>query len=71
MKWVVWALLAALIVLHQLDLAGNSTTLIAGTLPLPLVYHAGLCVAASVVWFLATKYAWPVDDEPAGEEFDA
>ncbi len=64
MKVVVWILLGLLVVVHQLDLVNASRTLVADFLPLPLVYHAGLSVAAAVVWFLVTRFAWPEEAEP-------
>jgi len=30
-----------------------------------LAYHVGLSIAAAIVWFLATKFCWPAEDEPA------
>lgn len=68
MAALVWGLFVALLVLHQLDLVGDNATLVGEVLPLPLVYHAGLCVAASIVWWLVTLHAWPVDAETAAAE---
>ena len=63
MKHIVWILLLLLIVLHQDFWFWTDDTLVAGFMPIGLAYHVGLSLAASVVWWLATKYAWPVDDE--------
>lgn len=63
MKHIVWILLLLLIVLHQDFWFWTDDTLVAGFMPIGLAYHVGLSLAASVVWWLATRYAWPVDDE--------
>lgn len=63
MKLVVWILLLLLIILHQDFWFWTDDTLVAGFLPIGLAYHVGLSLAASVVWWLATRYAWPADDE--------
>jgi hypothetical protein len=68
MSALVWFLLAALVVLHQLDLAGGSDVLVGGVMPLPLFYHAALCVGASVVWWLVTRFAWPLDEATERDE---
>lgn len=62
MKYVVWGLVLLLIILHQDIWFWEDDTLVGGILPIGLFYHACLSVAASVTWFLATRYAWPFDD---------
>jgi len=61
MFYVVWALVALLIVLHQDFWFWNDPTLYFGFLPTSLLYHLGLSIAAAAVWWLATIYAWPID----------
>lgn len=75
MKFVVWGLVLALIVLHQDNWNWTDTSLVGGFMPKTLLYHAGISLAAGIVWFMATIFAWPVDDgipgassEPAGED---
>jgi hypothetical protein len=68
MPVVVWILLGALVALHQLDLAGGSDVLVGGVVPLPLLYHAGLCVGASVVWWLVTQFSWPAEATEGSDE---
>ena len=65
MKYVVWGLVVALIVLHQDNWNWTDTTLVWGFMPKTLLYHAGISFSAGVVWYLATIFAWPIDDEPA------
>jgi hypothetical protein len=62
MKYVVWALVALLLVLHQDDWFFNfwkSPELVFGFMPKTLLYHAGISTAAAITWYLATIYAWP------------
>ena len=61
-----WIAVIALIVLHQ-DFWFWDTyePLVFGFLPIGLAYHVGLSIAAAIVWFLATKFCWPAEDEPA------
>ena len=67
MKYVVWGLVVLLIVLHQDVWLWENDTLVAGFMPITLLYHACISLAAGVTWFLATKFAWPAvleSDEP-------
>lgn len=68
MKYVVWGLVLALIVLHQDNWNWNNGTLVFGFMPITLLYHAGISLAAGIVWYMATIFAWPGDDldDPAG-----
>ena len=59
MKLFVWGLIVLLIVLHQDFGFWSDGTLLFGFLPIGVGYHVGISIAAAVVWFLATKYAWP------------
>ena len=59
MKFFVWGLIVLLIVLHQDFWFWSDGTLLFGFLPVGVGYHVGISLAAAVVWFLATKYAWP------------
>ena len=67
MRYVVWGLLLMLVVLHQSGIASDSTRLLFGFLPEGLAFHIGISLAAGVTWFLATRFAWPVDESTAGE----
>jgi hypothetical protein len=59
MNYFVWGLIVLLIVLHQDFWFWSDGTLLFGFLPIGIGYHVGISLAAAVVWFLATKYAWP------------
>ena len=68
MKFAVWGLVLLLFVLHQDVWFWDDKTLLFGFLPITLLYHACISVAAGATWFLATKFAWPavLDDEGEG-----
>ena len=66
MKTLVWLLVIVLIVLHQDNWLWDDTRLVMGFLPLSMAYHIGLSVAAAVVWYMATIFAWPDDAEADG-----
>ena len=59
MFFVVWGLVLLLVILHQDNWFWDNGTLIFGFMPLTLLYHAGISIAASVIWYLATRFAWP------------
>jgi len=61
MKYVVWGLVVLLVILHQDNWLWDDATLVGGFLPITLLFHGGLSIAAAFTWFLATKFAWPAD----------
>ncbi len=61
MKYVIWLLVIVLIILHQDNWNWDDDTLVFGFMPITLLYHAGISVAAGVTWFLAIQFAWPTD----------
>lgn len=61
MRNVVWLLVLILIVIHQDNWNWHNDRLIMGFMPIGLLYHACISVAASITWFLATKFAWPAN----------
>ena len=67
MKLLVWGLVVLLVVLHHDLWNWDNDRLVLGFMPVTLAFHAGLSIAASVVWFLATKFAWPADLDDSGE----
>ena len=70
MKWLVWGLVVFLLIVHQDNWFWDDRTLVFGFMPIGLLYHAGISVAAAGTWFLATKLAWPVHegDEAGSQE---
>ena len=63
---IIWLAVILLVILHQ-DFWFWDTyePLVFGFMPIGLAYHVGISIAASIVWFLATKFCFPVADEPA------
>lgn len=59
MKYVIWGMIVALLILHQDNWMWDNKTLVFGFMPIGLLYHAGISMAAAFTWFLATKFAWP------------
>lgn len=63
MHYLVWALVLLLVALHQDNWFWEDNRLVWGFIPIGLCYHAGISIAAGIVWFLATKFCWPADLE--------
>lgn len=61
MRYVVWLLVVALIILHQDLWYWDDRTLVGGFMPITLLWQAGISIGAGFVWFLATIFAWPSD----------
>ena len=61
MKYIIWLLVIVLIILHQDNWLWEDETLVFGFMPITLLYHACISVAATVTWFLAIQFAWPSD----------
>ena len=59
MRYAVYGLVVILIVLHQDNWLWDDKRLIFGFMPITLLYQAGISIGAAIVWFLATKFAWP------------
>jgi len=68
MNKVVWGLVVLLVILHQDNWLWDNDTLIAGFMPITLLWHAGISLGAAFTWFLATKFAWPVTTEDASTD---
>ena len=64
--FVIWTLIALLIIAHQDFWLWDNTTLVWGFLPVALAYHAFISLAAAGTWYLATRYCWPVDESELG-----
>ncbi len=69
MKYGICVLIVMLIILHQDNWLWEDKTLVFGFMPITLLYHAGISVAAGVTWFLAVLFAWPdeLEDEASSE----
>ena len=58
-KYLVIGLVTLLIILHQDFWFWDSGQPVFGFMPVALLWHAGISIAASITWFIATKVAWP------------
>ena len=63
MKLSFIVLIALLLIFHQDNWYWNDATLVWGFMPVGLLYHAGISLAAAFVWFLATIFLWPKEVE--------
>ena len=59
MKLLIWILVAALIVAHHDFWNWESDQIIFGFMPIGLVYHVGISIAAALVWAFACTFVWP------------
>ena len=67
-KWIIFGLICLLIVLHHDIWNWDNKQPIFGFMPVALVWQAGISVAASITWYIATRIAWPTfDDQEAAE----
>ena len=64
MQYVVWTMVALLIVLHQDIWLWDNPKLVFGFLPITLAYHMGISIGAGITWYLAIHYCWPFEKEP-------
>ncbi len=70
MKNLIWAGVILLIILHQDNWLWDDDKLVFGFLPIGLLWHIGISIGASVLWFLATMFAWPAELEYHAEVDD-
>lgn len=66
MKYVIWLLVAALLVAHHDSWYWFDDHLVFGFLPIGLFYHACLSLAAGLAWLIVCTIAWPKE---LNEEF--
>lgn len=67
MPLLLGAAIAALYVLHQdVWFWGTARPLVFGFLPIGLAWHAAYCVAAAVLLWALTRFAWPahLEEDP-------
>ncbi len=61
MNKLIWILILLLVVAHQDVWNWNNPTLVLGFFPLGLLYHVGISLVATVLWYLATVFCWPTE----------
>jgi len=60
MKKIVFGIIIMLAVVHQDYWWWDSIDPLAlGFIPIGLAYHAGVSIAAALLWAMAIKYCWP------------
>ena len=67
MKYLIWAGVVLLVILHQDNWFWEDDTLVFGFMPIGLLWHIGISICASILWYLATLFAWPARLEYDGE----
>ncbi|MCA9256573.1 MAG: DUF3311 domain-containing protein [Phycisphaerales bacterium] len=68
MKKLVYALIILLVIAHQDFWYWDSQELVFDVVPIGLAYHAGVSIAAAILWAAAIKFCWPDDVEHLEEE---
>lgn len=70
MKRVVYGLIVLLAIVHQ-DFWwwDDYEPLVLGFVPIGLAWHAGISLAAGVLWYLATIYCWPKELDEEDDSF--
>lgn len=58
-RLIIAGLILLLIILHQDNWNWGNTNLVFGFVPVTLFYHMGISTGAAIVWYLATRIAWP------------
>ena len=61
---LIWAGVVLLIILRQDSWFWNDPALVLGMFPVGLAWQIGVSIAAAMLWYVATRIAWPVDDHP-------
>jgi hypothetical protein len=59
---IIWVGVITLIVLRQDLWFWNDPSLVFGILPIGLAWQILISIAAAILWFAATKIAWPADE---------
>jgi len=63
MKYVIWTMVLILLIAHQDSWNWHDDTLVWGIVPIGLIYHACISLAAGFTWWLATLFIWPKELE--------
>lgn len=65
MKWLLAAVVAAVLILHQDWWLWTDKSLVFGFVPIGLAYHAAYCLVAAGTMWLLVRFAWPRHIEEA------
>lgn len=63
---VIAVAVVVLLILHQDNWNWDDGSLVFGFIPKGLAYHACISIAATIMWFVATIIAWPLDESADG-----
>lgn len=58
---LIWIGVVVLIVLRQDHWFWDDPSLVAGILPIGLAWQVAISIAAALLWYTATRIAWPAD----------
>lgn len=61
-RQIIAVLVILLLILHQDNWFWTESWTVLGFLPIGLFWHVLISIAAALLWALATKIAWPLDD---------
>ena len=64
---IIAILVLLLLIVHQDNWFWTDDTLVFGFMPIALFWHACISIGATLTWFLATKIAWPIDEDPSND----
>ncbi|MCA9040081.1 MAG: DUF3311 domain-containing protein [Planctomycetaceae bacterium] len=70
MKYVVWGMVLFLLIIHQDNWLWENNKLVFGFFPIALLYHAGISILAAITWYMATIFAWPIDEDEEQQIID-
>lgn len=59
---IIWIAVIVLIILRQDLWFWSDPSLVFGILPIGLAWQIAISIGAAILWFAATKIAWPEDD---------
>lgn len=59
---IIWIGVLVLIILRQDLWFWNDASLVFGILPIGLAWQIAISIGAAILWFSATKIAWPADE---------
>ncbi|MDG2219975.1 MAG: DUF3311 domain-containing protein [Rubripirellula sp.] len=60
---IITLLVVLLLIAHQDNWFWTDDTLVLGFMPIGLFWHVCISLAAAGTWWLATRIAWPFDDQ--------
>ncbi len=59
---LIWTGVVLLIILRQDIWFWNDPSLVLGIFPVGLAWQIGISIAAAMLWYTATRIAWPIEE---------